>query len=702
MEHRLQKLLAQANYGSRRAAEDLITAGRVRVNGEVAQLGSKADPEKDVVTVDGQRVDLKSPPIYIAYNKPVNVLSATERQPGDDRPTVRDMVPVDGHLFLLGRLDAESEGLVVLTNDGDLTQALTHPRYEHTKTYQVVVYGSMDGRTADRWSRGVTLDEEDGSTVETAQCFVDIVRREGDVTILKVVMTEGRNRQIRRVAALLGYPVKRLVRTHIGRYPMGDLPRGEYVELKERDVKLLKTAAPELDEIRKIKGQENAARRREKLMAHTTASEEQIEEAKRNRLPPVPRRGKKYAARDAEREERTRRDDRPRRPGSSDRRGGPRDGKRIGPKPHTFRSRLMIDESGENTPGARRHRGEDIPEGFRSRNAEQDLPEGFRSRLSEADRPTRRVFRREGGYRSRDGEARGGGEGRPPRREGGYRSRDGEARGGGEGRPPRREGGYRSRDGETRGGGEGRPPRREGGYRSRDGETRGGGEGRPPRREGGYRSRDGEARGSGEGRPPRREGGYRSRDGEARGGGEGRPPRREGGYRSRDGEARGGEGRPPRREGGYRSRDGEARGGEGRPPRREGGYRSRDGEARGGEGRPPRREGGYRSRDGEARGGGEGRPPRREGGYRSRDGEARGGEGRPPRREGGYRSRDGEARGGGEGRPPRREGGRTGGSTGAERRPPPRSSGNKRPDRRDQSQGGDRPARRTKREDSEE
>ncbi|MBW7880832.1 MAG: rRNA pseudouridine synthase, partial [Anaerolineae bacterium] len=403
MEHRLQKLLAQANYGSRRAAEDLITAGRVRVNGEVAQLGSKADPEKDVVTVDGQRVDLKSPPIYIAYNKPVNVLSATERQPGDDRPTVRDMVPVDGHLFLLGRLDAESEGLVVLTNDGDLTQALTHPRYEHTKTYQVVVYGSMDGRTADRWSRGVTLDEEDGSTVETAQCFVDIVRREGDVTILKVVMTEGRNRQIRRVAALLGYPVKRLVRTHIGRYPMGDLPRGEYVELKERDVKLLKTAAPELDEIRKIKGQENAARRREKLMAHTTASEEQIEEAKRNRLPPVPRRGKKYAARDAEREERTRRDDRPRRPGSSDRRGGPRDGKRIGPKPHTFRSRLMIDESGENTPGARRHRGEDIPEGFRSRNAEQDLPEGFRSRLSEADRPTRRVFRREGGYRSRDG-----------------------------------------------------------------------------------------------------------------------------------------------------------------------------------------------------------------------------------------------------------------------------------------------------------
>ncbi|MBK9124147.1 MAG: rRNA pseudouridine synthase [Chloroflexi bacterium] len=542
MEHRLQKLLAQANYGSRRAAEDLITAGRVRVNGEVAQLGSKADPDKDVVTVDGQRVDLKSPPIYLAYNKPINVVSATERQPGDDRPTVRDMVPVDGHLFLLGRLDAESEGLVVLTNDGDLTQALTHPRYEHTKTYQVVVYGSMDGRTADRWARGVTLDEEDGTTVETAQCFVDIVRREGDVTILKVVMTEGRNRQIRRVAALLGHPVKRLVRTHIGRYAMADLPRGEYVELKERDVKLLKTAAPELDEIRKIKGQENAAKRRQKLMAHSTASEEQIEEAKRNRLPPAPRRGKKYAARDAEREERTRRDDRPRRPGSSDRRGGPRDGRRVGPKPQAFRSRLMIDESGENTPGARRHRGDDIPEGFRSRNAEQDLPEGFRARLSEADRPTRRVFRREGD--SRGGESRGG---RGPRREGGYRSRDGESRSGegrGEGRPPRREGGYRSRDGESRGGegrGEGRPPRREGGYRSRDGESRGGegrGEGRPPRREGGYRSRDGESRGGegrGEGRPPRREGGYRSRDGESRGGegrGEGRPPRREGGYRS--------------------------------------------------------------------------------------------------------------------------------------------------------------------------
>ncbi len=446
MKHRLQKLLAQANFGSRRATEDFITAGRVKVNGEVAILGTKADPEVDIVTLDGERLDLKTPPIYIAYYKPVNVISSMERQPGDDRPTVREMIPIDGHLFSLGRLDVESEGLIILTNDGDLTNALTHPRYEHTKTYQVTVYGSPDSKTLERWERGVLLSEEDGTEVQTAACFVEVVRREGETTVLKVVMTEGRNRQIRRVAAMLGHPVKSLIRMAIGRFGLGKLKRGDYAEMSEQDIRLLTTSAHELEEIQKIKAQSNNANRRAKYMALTSATPEQIEDAKRNKPAAAPRPGKKYAARDSRGEGRGN-DDRPRRPYSGDRRSGPPDGKRPGSKP-AFRSRLMLDETGRSTPGSRDHGRSDTPEGFRSRLGETDrrprqgdggddrpvkrygkseTPEGFRSRLGEADRP-RRPYNRDGGSS------------RPPRREGDDRPRgprpDGERSAGGD-RPRR-------------------------------------------------------------------------------------------------------------------------------------------------------------------------------------------------------------------------------------------------------------------------
>ena len=295
MKHRLQKLLAQANLGSRRATEEFITAGRVKVNGEVAILGTKADPEVDTVTLDDEKLDLKTPPVYIAYYKPVNVLSTTERQHGDDRPTVREMVPMEGHLFIVGRLDVESEGLIILTNDGDLTNKLSHPRYEHTKTYQVTVYGHPDQKALEVWQKGIMLTEEEGGEVkdiQTAPCFVEQIRREGDTTILKVVMTEGRNRQIRRVAAALGYPVKMLVRTHIGRYGLGKLKRGDYAEMSEQDLRLLTTSAPELDDIHTVKSQLHNANRRAKYMALTSASPEQIEEAKRNKPAPAPRPGK--------------------------------------------------------------------------------------------------------------------------------------------------------------------------------------------------------------------------------------------------------------------------------------------------------------------------------------------------------------------------------------------------------------------------
>ncbi|HRQ25215.1 MAG TPA: pseudouridine synthase, partial [Anaerolineales bacterium] len=133
MQERLQKILAQAGYGSRRACEVFITEGRVHVNGKTAVLGQKADPATDKITLDGKPLAKRETPTYIALYKPRNVLSAAEGQ--DDRRTVRDLIPVEGHLYQVGRLDYDSEGLILMTNDGELTNKLTHPRYGHEEEY---------------------------------------------------------------------------------------------------------------------------------------------------------------------------------------------------------------------------------------------------------------------------------------------------------------------------------------------------------------------------------------------------------------------------------------------------------------------------------------------------------------------------------------------------------------------------------------
>ena len=131
MQERLQKILAQAGYGSRRACEDFISAGRVRVNGQIATLGQKADPALDKITVDGKPIAAAEALTYIALNKPRFVLSTVEKERGDDRQTVRDLIDVSQHIYPVGRLDFESEGLVLMTNDGDLANKLTHPRFGH-------------------------------------------------------------------------------------------------------------------------------------------------------------------------------------------------------------------------------------------------------------------------------------------------------------------------------------------------------------------------------------------------------------------------------------------------------------------------------------------------------------------------------------------------------------------------------------------
>src|SRR5574338_128006 len=142
MEERLQKLMAQSGLGSRRACEELIAAGRVTINGRTAVLGEKADPERDRIQVDGQPLRVAEQPVYIALYKPRGVISAVGGP--DPRPTVRTLVNVPGHLYPVGRLDVDSEGLILLTNDGDLANRLTHPRYEHEKEYRVLVAARPD------------------------------------------------------------------------------------------------------------------------------------------------------------------------------------------------------------------------------------------------------------------------------------------------------------------------------------------------------------------------------------------------------------------------------------------------------------------------------------------------------------------------------------------------------------------------------
>lgn len=247
MKSRIQKLLAEADVASRRAAEQLIEQGRVRVNGTIATLGDKADPNTDVIEVDGDRLNFAEhqKKVYFALYKPKNVLATSVVHRGDERRTVLDLVPYKGHLFTIGRLDAESEGLIVLTNDGDLTHKLTHPRYRHTKTYKVTVRGMPSENVLSRWEEGIWLEDEG----KTAPCVVNIIKGAPRESILRITMTEGKKRQIRRVALALGHPVERLVRTHIGMLSIEGLRPGEWRELDLRDVQSLSTPSPALKEI---------------------------------------------------------------------------------------------------------------------------------------------------------------------------------------------------------------------------------------------------------------------------------------------------------------------------------------------------------------------------------------------------------------------------------------------------------------------
>ncbi len=238
MQERLQKLLAQAGYGSRRGCEEFITAGRVRVNGQVAVLGQKADLAVDKVTMDGKPLAAREKLTYIALYKPRNIISSVDDEVG--RKTVRDLIPEVERLYPVGRLDWDSEGLILMTNDGDLTNKLTHPRYGHRKEYKVLVARRPDPEQIQTWRRGVVL--EDGYKTAPADVYVEAGAGKG--AWLRVTMGEGRKQQIREIGSLLGLPVVRIVRLRIGTLLLGNLKPGTWRHLTESEVQELKGEKP--------------------------------------------------------------------------------------------------------------------------------------------------------------------------------------------------------------------------------------------------------------------------------------------------------------------------------------------------------------------------------------------------------------------------------------------------------------------------
>jgi len=234
MKERVQKILARAGYGSRRSCEELIAAGRVRVYGQIIGLGDKADAELDQISVDGRLIRTAETPVYVALYKPRGVIT-TVSDP-NERPAVRELVPVDGNLFPVGRLDFDSEGLLLMTNDGDLTNKMTHPRYEHEKEYRVLLASHPDHDQLGKWKRGLIL--EDG--FKTGPAEVHIISKQGKGTWLKVILREGHKRQIREMGKQTGLPVVRIIRVRMGTLLLGNLKPKEWRYLTPQEVEQLK------------------------------------------------------------------------------------------------------------------------------------------------------------------------------------------------------------------------------------------------------------------------------------------------------------------------------------------------------------------------------------------------------------------------------------------------------------------------------
>lgn len=234
---RLQKVLAGAGVGSRRVCEDLIAAGRVTVDGRRASLGDRVDAKTAVIHVDGERVVTDVSLVYLAFNKPRGVVSTMADERG--RVAIADYVgSVPQRVYHVGRLDTESEGLLLLTNDGDLAHALTHPSYGVAKTYLAEIPAPVPSSVKRRLMTGITL--EDGPAKADAFRIVDTV---GRTALVEVSLHEGRKHIVRRMLDEVGHPVARLIRTAVGPVKLGDLRSGRYRRLTSTEVAALFRAA---------------------------------------------------------------------------------------------------------------------------------------------------------------------------------------------------------------------------------------------------------------------------------------------------------------------------------------------------------------------------------------------------------------------------------------------------------------------------
>ena len=217
---RLQKVLAAVGFGSRRTCEDLISAGRVTVNGDVAVLGRRVRPDRDLVEVDGAPIGVKPGLVYYLLNKPAGVVTTSSDTHG--RPTVTDIVPADPRVFSIGRLDLETEGLLLITNDGELANRIAHPSHGVDKEYLADVEGGEVPAGKIRQLReGVELDDGRTAPAKVSQ---------PEPGVLRIVIHEGKNRQVRRMCEAIGHPVRRLVRTRIGPISDRSLKPGEWRE----------------------------------------------------------------------------------------------------------------------------------------------------------------------------------------------------------------------------------------------------------------------------------------------------------------------------------------------------------------------------------------------------------------------------------------------------------------------------------------
>lgn len=235
---RLQKYMAECGVASRRKSEELIESGKVRVNGHPARLGDKIDPKRDLVTVRGKKISKEEKLCYILLNKPRGYVTTVSDELG--RKTVMDLVDVDVRVYPVGRLDKDSEGLLILTNDGAFANALTHPKHNFAKVYRVTVRPAVSDETLEKMRNGVEIDGR-----KTAPCDISVITEEDGRVVLEFILREGRNRQIRKMCEAVGLEVARLKRISIGPVKLGMLKPGKTRMLTENEVRrLLRSANP--------------------------------------------------------------------------------------------------------------------------------------------------------------------------------------------------------------------------------------------------------------------------------------------------------------------------------------------------------------------------------------------------------------------------------------------------------------------------